>query len=80
MRNWRRLLLNAAFIGTVLGAAATESASLFGNETAKEAVVGEFFVSPNGNDGAAGTEKAPFATLERARDAVRAARAEAGET
>ncbi|MBQ8285781.1 MAG: hypothetical protein IJZ10_05715, partial [Thermoguttaceae bacterium] len=79
MRNWRRLLLNAAFIGTVLGAAATESASLFGNETAKEAVVGEFFVSPNGNDGAAGTENAPFATLERARDAVRAARAEAGE-
>ncbi|MBQ7814910.1 MAG: hypothetical protein IJ387_10520, partial [Thermoguttaceae bacterium] len=71
MRNWRQLLLSATFIGAILGAA-NENAALFGNETAKETVVGEFFVSPNGNDANAGTENAPFATLERARDAVRA--------
>ena len=79
MRKLRQILFSATFIGTLWGATATEKAALFGNETAKEAVVGEFFVSPNGNDAAAGTEEAPFATLERARDAVRAARAEAGE-
>ena len=33
-----------------------------------------FYVSPKGDDANAGTYKAPFATLERARDAVRAAR------
>ncbi|MEI8207491.1 MAG: right-handed parallel beta-helix repeat-containing protein, partial [Kiritimatiellales bacterium] len=31
-----------------------------------------FYVAPDGSDGAAGTAKAPFATLLRARDAVRA--------
>ena len=31
----------------------------------------EFFVSPTGNDTDAGTKAKPFATLERARDAVR---------
>ena len=30
-----------------------------------------FYVAPNGNDDAAGTEAAPFATLEKARDAAR---------
>ncbi len=32
-----------------------------------------FYVAPNGDDSAAGTEAAPFATLEKARDAARAA-------
>jgi hypothetical protein len=32
----------------------------------------EFWVSPQGDDGAAGTADAPFASLERARDAIRA--------
>lgn len=32
----------------------------------------EFYVAPDGDDAAAGTAEAPFATLERARDAVRA--------
>ncbi|NPV47535.1 MAG: hypothetical protein HPY69_11285 [Armatimonadetes bacterium] len=31
-----------------------------------------FYVAPDGSDAAAGTEREPFATLERARDAVRA--------
>jgi hypothetical protein len=31
----------------------------------------EFYVSPNGNDGWAGTIRKPYATLERARDAIR---------
>ena len=31
----------------------------------------DFYVSPTGNDTAAGTSEAPFATLERTRDAVR---------
>jgi hypothetical protein len=35
-----------------------------------------FFVAPDGDDSAAGTEAAPFATLARARDAVRALRRE----
>ncbi len=35
----------------------------------------DFFVSPNGNDANPGTEAKPVATLERARDAARAARA-----
>ncbi len=34
----------------------------------------EFHVSPQGNDAAAGTAEAPFATLAKARDAVRALR------
>ena len=33
-----------------------------------------FYVAPNGDDSAAGTEAAPFATLDKARDAARAAR------
>jgi hypothetical protein len=33
----------------------------------------EFYVAPNGSDSATGTMEAPFATLERARDKVRAA-------
>jgi hypothetical protein len=31
----------------------------------------EFYVAPNGNDAHPGTKAEPFATLERARDAVR---------
>jgi len=38
----------------------------------------EFFVATNGNDDAIGSIDSPFATLERARDAVRAAGASAG--
>jgi MYXO-CTERM domain-containing protein len=30
----------------------------------------DFYVAPDGNDGAAGTEQAPFATVERAQDAA----------
>lgn len=33
----------------------------------------EFFVSPDGDDGNPGTKAQPFATLERARDAIRQA-------
>ena len=36
-----------------------------------------FYVAPSGSDANPGTEAAPFATLERARDAVRAAKASA---
>lgn len=39
------------------------------------AFAGEFFVAPNGNDSNPGTAAAPFATLEKARDAVRQAKA-----
>ncbi len=34
----------------------------------------EWFVAPDGNDAAAGTKEKPFATLQAARDAIRAAR------
>ncbi len=40
----------------------------------------EFYVAPNGNDTNAGTEAKPFATLERARDAIRASKAREGST
>jgi parallel beta-helix repeat protein len=35
----------------------------------------QFFVAPHGNDAAPGTRNAPFATLGRARDAIRSAKA-----
>ncbi len=38
----------------------------------------EFFVSPTGSDSAAGTAAAPFATLTKARDAIRALKAKSG--
>ena len=38
--------------------------------------VTEFFVAPNGSDANAGTKAKPFATLERARDAIRKLKAE----
>jgi hypothetical protein len=41
---------------------------LHGNEASAET---ELFVAPNGDDANAGTEAAPFATLDRARQAVR---------
>jgi hypothetical protein len=42
------------------------------------ALAAPYYVAPGGDDGAAGTAAAPFASLERARDAVRAARAAGG--
>jgi hypothetical protein len=39
----------------------------------------EFWLSPAGNDAGPGTKAQPFATLERARDAVRKARGAAAE-
>lgn len=41
---------------------------------ARKTHAADFTVSPRGSDEAAGTEAAPFATLERARDAIRALR------
>jgi hypothetical protein len=38
----------------------------------------DYFVAPGGSDAAAGTQSAPFATPERARDAIRADRALSG--
>jgi hypothetical protein len=49
---------------------------VFGVMIAASARTLEFHVSTSGNDAADGTPKSPFATLERARDAVRALRAE----
>ena len=40
--------------------------------TCLAAHAGEFFVAPDGDDANPGTEQKPFASLERARDAVRA--------
>jgi hypothetical protein len=34
----------------------------------------EFFISPNGNDQNSGSKMQPFASLERARDAIREAK------
>lgn len=42
--------------------------------TSRTLYAAEFYVAPDGNDDNAGTKAKPFATLERARDAVRAAR------
>ena len=40
---------------------------------------GDFYVSPDGNDANSGSKEKPFATLSRARDAVRQAKAQAKE-
>ncbi|MCL1919687.1 MAG: hypothetical protein FWG50_01200, partial [Kiritimatiellaeota bacterium] len=45
-----------------------------GDQQWDERYVFGFYVSPQGSDTNVGTKKAPFATLERARDEVRAAR------
>ena len=55
--------LTVVFISTVIFPNLMPSVSL-GQETA-------FFVSPYGDDGAAGTEQTPFATVSRAQQAVR---------
>ena len=47
-------------------------AALIGSFLALSAGAAEFYVSPSGDDTNPGTEEQPFATLERARDAVRA--------
>lgn len=38
----------------------------------------QYFIAPNGNDEAVGTQEKPFATMERARDAVRQAKQQQG--
>ncbi len=55
--------MRCALIGCLMLAALAAGAS-----------AAEFTVAPDGSDSAAGTASAPFATLERARDAVRALR------
>jgi hypothetical protein len=50
-----------------------------GGESSAPATQTEFWVSPQGDDAAAGTRDAPFLTLQRARDAVRALDAGARE-
>lgn len=42
-----------------------------GAASSSPASAGGFFIAPNGNDASVGTRDQPFATLERARDAVR---------
>ncbi len=49
-------------------------AALLGGMIASGNVRADFYVSPVGSDGNAGTESAPFATLEAARDAFRKTR------
>src|SRR5438270_12310960 len=39
----------------------------------------DFYVSPSGSDAGAGTISSPFATLEKARDAIRAAKPSGSE-
>ena len=57
---WRIAFIAAAFAAQLISARAS---------------VREIFVSPSGDDSAAGTFDAPFATVARARDAVREAKA-----
>ncbi len=61
--------LGAWVWGVVLPAFAWMCGGLSGCASALE---GDFYVAPNGSDGNPGTKQAPFATLARARDAVRA--------
>lgn len=46
--------------------------------TASQGAQVSYFVAPNGDDAAEGSQRAPFATLERARDAVRALKRTSG--
>src|SRR5579859_3711185 len=56
LRIWCYLAASIAFVATGLAASGPQA---------------DFFVAANGNDRNPGTELKPFATLERARDAVR---------
>lgn len=60
-------------VATVLFASLTFSSKSVGNVIDEE-VSGVFYVAPNGDDNNKGTQDAPFATLERARDAIRESR------
>ena len=51
---------------------AADTGAFVGRVTAADGIQAVFYVSPDGDDSADGSEDAPFATLERARDAVRA--------
>ena len=51
---------------------AADTGAFVGRVTADDGIQAVFYVSPDGDDSADGSEGAPFATLERARDAVRA--------
>lgn len=59
-----RIMCGGWLLGVLIG--------LLGSPAARAAAAAEpmFFVAPDGNDGNPGTREAPFATLERARDAV----------
>jgi hypothetical protein len=59
------LLLPALLLGFLNGCGDVVPADMF-------AVLTEFWVSPDGSDTSPGTRAAPFLTLERARDAIRA--------
>jgi hypothetical protein len=60
-------VLRHLFLAILIGTGAA-SGSAGATVTSSRA---DFYVAPTGNDMAAGTREAPFATLERARDAVR---------
>ena len=59
----------------MVSALAGATMAAFGLCPANEAAGMEFFVAPNGNDANPGTTAKPFATLVKARDAARAAKA-----
>jgi autotransporter-associated beta strand protein len=59
--------------GGRLGAVSCGLACCLGSASAQTNLT--FYVSPTGSDTSAGTAQAPFATLEQARDTIRAARA-----
>src|SRR5690242_4974563 len=69
-----RLLTRRRRAGAAALAVALSASAMMALTHSAEAAPGgckTLWVSPNGQDGATGTQKAPFKTLEQARDAIR---------
>lgn len=74
----RRKRHNELPVGLATLALVLMGGGAFPATSATGALAAEFHVATNGDDAAPGTREGPFATLERARDAVRAIRAGGG--
>ena len=77
LRTASRFALLAAFgLACIVAVSGCASAADAPSADAPVGAAGaDIYVSPDGDDAAAGTQAAPFATLERARDVVRGLRA-----
>jgi hypothetical protein len=75
LANLARVTLQALTLGVLVGCASRPGGAVLGGGAVPDEAAHIVHVSPTGSDAHAGTADAPFATLARARDEVRARRA-----